>query len=46
MPLELIKLGFPENALPKEYKWQEEIKIEIQMNKQVNKFYRIRIEEY
>ena len=33
------------NALPKEYKWQEEIKIEIQMNKQENKFYRIRIEE-
>ena len=33
------------NSLPREYKWQEEIKIEIQMNKQENKFYRIRIEE-
>ena len=33
------------NSLPREYKWQEEIKIEIQMNKQENKFYRIGIEE-
>ncbi|MDP7010123.1 MAG: hypothetical protein QF685_01985 [Verrucomicrobiota bacterium] len=33
------------DVLAKEYKWQEEIKIEIQMNKQENTFYRIRIEE-
>jgi len=31
--------------LPKEYKWPEAIKIEMKINKKVNTFYRIRIEE-